>query len=89
MALLQLEEYGFQQATEPHCSPLKYRVALRGKVVLTGAVVAGAAVAGAAVAGAMVAGAAVAGAMVAGAVVGVAPQALKTMLAAITRATIT
>jgi hypothetical protein len=49
----------------------------------------GAAVAGAAVAGAAVAGAAVAGAAVAGAVVGVAPQALKTMVAAITRATIT
>jgi hypothetical protein len=88
MALLQLEEYGFQQTTEPHCSPLKYRVSLRGKVVFTGAAVAGAAVAGAAVAGAAVAGAAVAGAAVAGAaVVAAAPQAVRTMVAVTRSAT--
>src|SRR4030042_5873492 len=30
MALLQLEEYGFQHTTGFHCRPLKYRVSFRG-----------------------------------------------------------
>jgi hypothetical protein len=74
---------------------LKYRVSVRGSGSpgLRGAEVAvgaGAAVAGAAVAGAAVAGAAVAGAAVAGAaVVAAGPQAVKIIVAAIIRATIT
>src|SRR4030043_767750 len=35
MALLQLEEYGFQQVTGPHFWPLKYKVSSRGKAATT------------------------------------------------------
>src|SRR4030042_5015174 len=41
MALLQLEEYGFQHLTGFHCKPLKYRVSLRGSCSSGGAVGAG------------------------------------------------